>query len=156
MDDDAFGFEGDDQNPFGEGELDFDNEDFGDFGDDDLDFGNTDFPIDDEEQKVRGKVIFTHYCCSEGDLWCQKFTCHRSNIFRRAKAPLMLQMILAHQQLQMILAYQQLHQLQLQHQLQHQLQLLHLHLHKGLLQRQRQRLNLVQLHSRRWYDMHIG
>ena len=67
MDDDAFGFEGDDQNPFGEGELDFDNEDFGDFGDDDLDFGNTDFPIDDEEQKVRGKVIFTHYCCSEGD-----------------------------------------------------------------------------------------
>ena len=73
MGDNVFGSEGDFQTKLSEM---FDNEDFGDFGDVDLEFSpiadedfrsfgdddlldfGTDSPIDDEEQKVRGKYRF--------------------------------------------------------------------------------------------------
>lgn len=45
--DDAFRFDGDDENPFG-GEIDFGDDDFGA----DMNFGATDFPMGDEEAKV--------------------------------------------------------------------------------------------------------
>lgn len=45
---DAFRFDGDDENPF-EGDIDFGEENFDDT---DMNFGGTDFPMGDEEAKV--------------------------------------------------------------------------------------------------------
>ena len=75
--DDDLGFspiahEGDDRNPLRRliSEM-SDNEDFRSFGDDDLlDFG-TDSPIDDEEQKVRGKISFSPTTAHPVPPWCE-------------------------------------------------------------------------------------